>query len=156
MTEQTLADLERRLQRLEDKDAITTLLNRYCNFADNHRWDDYASCFLEDGVVKFDDWEDVVGREKIVTLISTAENRFQGQQHSLTNIELSLDGDIASGTCYLWFAATLDTSTPHEHHSFGGPYEFTFRRTKAGWRIATVKLRKIWAQNPDTEGVFGA
>ncbi|KAJ2982868.1 hypothetical protein NUW58_g6355 [Xylaria curta] len=155
MAEQTIADLQRRLQRLEDKDAIITLLNRYCKLADTHKWDEYASCFLEDGVVTFNHGQDIVGRERITALIRTAENRFQGQQHSLTNIELSLDGDRATGTCYLWFAATLDTSKPHEYHGFGGPYEFSFRRTEAGWRIAVLKLTKIWAQNPDTEGVFG-
>lgn len=111
--------------------------------------------FLPDAVVQFDDWDDVVGREKIAALISSAEDRFQGQQHSLTNIELSIDGNEATGNCYLWFAATLDTSKPHNYHGFGGPYRFSFKRTDDGWKIATLKLRKIWAQNPDTEGVFG-
>lgn len=155
MAEQMIADLQRRLQRLEDKEAITSLLHRYCKLADTHQWDEYASCYLEDGTVKFNDWPDVVGRDKIAALISSAEDRFGGQQHSLSNIELSVDGDKASGSCYLWFAAALDTAKPHEYHGFGGPYELTFARTGSGWKIATLKLRKIWAQNPDTEGVFG-
>ncbi|KAK7931187.1 hypothetical protein PG985_001899 [Apiospora marii] len=155
MAQQTLADLERRLQRLEDKDALATLLNRYCKLADTHQWAEYSACFLDDAVVTFDDWEDVVGNDKIRALISSAEDRFQGQQHSLTNLELEVDGDQATATCYLWFAATMDTSKPHEYHGFGGPYELSFQRTEAGWKIATLKLRKIWAQNPDTEGVFG-
>lgn len=155
MAEQIIADLQSRLRRLEDKDAIMTLLNRYCKLADTHQWADYSSCFLEDGVVQFDDWEAVVGREKIRALISSAEDRFQGQQHSLTNVELDIDGDHATGTCYLWFAATLDTSKPHEYHGFGGPYELSLQRTVDGWKIARLKLRKIWAQNKDTEGVFG-
>lgn len=155
-TEQALiADLQRRLQRLEDKEAIVALLHRYCRLADNHQWDQYASCFVAGAVVQFNDWDGVVGRENIAALISSAEERFQGQQHSLTNIELSIDSDQATGTCYLWFAATLDTSKPHEYHGFGGPYELRFRRTDGGWKIETLKLRKIWAQNPDTEGVFG-
>ncbi|KAI0156089.1 hypothetical protein BJ166DRAFT_350504 [Pestalotiopsis sp. NC0098] len=155
MDTHALADIQRRLQRLEDKEAITALLNRYCRLADTHQWNDYVSCFLPDAVVQFDDWDDVVGREKIAALISSAEDRFQGQQHSLTNIELSIDGNEATGNCYLWFAATLDTSKPHNYHGFGGPYRFSFKRTDDGWKIATLKLRKIWAQNPDTEGVFG-
>ncbi|KAK6075810.1 hypothetical protein SCUP234_07611 [Seiridium cupressi] len=127
MAEQTIADLQRRLQRLEDKEAIVTLLNRYCKFADTHQWSAYTSCYFEDGVVQFDDWDDVVGRDKIAALISSAEDRFQGRQHSLANINLSIDGDQATGTCNLWFAATLDTSEPHEYHGFGGPYQFTFK-----------------------------
>lgn len=140
MADQVLADLQRRLKKLEDKDAIMTLLNRYCNHADNHQWDEYTSCFLENGIVKFKDWEDVVGREKIAALISSALDRFQGLQHSLTNVELRIDGDQATGTCYLWFAATMDTSKPHEYHGFGGPYEFSFSRRESGWKIATLQL----------------
>lgn len=131
------------------------LLHRYCKLADTHQWDAYTSCFLENAVVKFDDWPDVVGRKNIRALISSAEDRFQGQQHSLTNIEVDVDGDNATGSCYLWFAATIDTAKPHGYHGFGGPYELNFARIEAGWRIAALKLRKIWAQNPDTEGVFG-
>lgn len=154
MVDQVLADLQKRLQRLEDKDAILTLLIRYCNTADNHQWDEFAACFLEEGVFKFQDWEDVVGHEKIAALGSGAEDRYQGLQHSMTNIELSIDGDQATGSSYLWFAATLDTSKPHEYHGFGGPYEISFKLTAEGWRIATMRLKRIWAQNPDTEGVF--
>ncbi|RYP75783.1 hypothetical protein DL769_003739 [Monosporascus sp. CRB-8-3] len=155
MADQTVADLQGRLQRLEDKDAIITLLNKYCTFANNHQWDEYTFCFLENGIVKFEDWEDVVGREKIAALIGSSEDRFQGLQHSLTNVELSIDGDQVTGICYLRFAATLNTSKPYEYHGFGEPYDFSFRRTKHGWKIATLQLKKIWAQNQDTEGVFG-
>ncbi|KAI1373543.1 hypothetical protein F4677DRAFT_429217 [Hypoxylon crocopeplum] len=155
MADQTLADLQRRLQKLEDKESIVTLLNQYCRHVDNHRWDGYADCFLENGAVKFENGDDVVGRDNIGAQMSSIGNRFQGLQHSLTNIDLVIDGDQATGSCYLWFAAIVNTSKPHEYHGYGGPYEFTFRRTEAGWKVATVQLRKLWAQNPDTEGVFG-
>ncbi|KAK3934356.1 hypothetical protein QBC46DRAFT_427659 [Diplogelasinospora grovesii] len=156
MADQTqLVDLQRRLQRLEDKDAIISLLHRYCKMADSHQWADYAACFAEDGVVRFEEWDDVVGRDQIAALISSGLGRFRGLQHSLTNIDLAISGDTATGTCYLWFAATLDTAKPHEHQGFGGPYEMTFRRTAEGWKISTLKLRKIWAQNTDSDGPIG-
>ncbi|KAI1304452.1 hypothetical protein F5Y03DRAFT_169968 [Xylaria venustula] len=155
MSDQLLADLQRRLQRLEDRDSIVTLLNQYCSHVDNHRWEGYASSFLEDGAVKFENGDDVVGRVNIATQMSSIGDRFQGLLHSLTNIDLVINGGQATGSCYLWFAAIADTSKPHEYHGFGGPYEFAFKRTGEGWKIATGKLRKLWAQNPDTEGVFG-
>ena len=152
---QLVLDLQRRLQRLEDKDAIVSLLHRYCKMADSHQWADYAACFAEDGVVRFDDWNDVVGRDQIASLIGGGLGRFQGLQHSLTNIDLAIDGDAATGNCYLWFAATLDTTKPHEHQGFGGPYELSFARTAEGWRIASLKLRKIWSQSTDNEAPIG-
>lgn len=156
MTSQQIIDsLERRLRALEDKDAIVSLLNRYCMLCDTHRWDDFSQCFLPDGRLHFEVWDEVVGPEKIAAIASGAEDRFQGLQHSMTNLDVTVNGDDATCRCYLWFAAIMDTSKPHEYHAFGGPYKFTFKRTTEGWRIATMQLKKIWAQNKDTEGVFG-
>lgn len=86
--------------------------------------------------------------------MSSVGDRFQVLQHYLTNIDLEIYGDQAKGVAYLWLAAIVDTSKPHEYHAFGGPYEFVFKRTDAGWKIASVQLYKLWAQN-DTLGVFG-
>ncbi|OTB04868.1 hypothetical protein M426DRAFT_22484 [Hypoxylon sp. CI-4A] len=155
MADQIIADLQRRLQKLEDKEAIVTLLNQYCKNADNHRWDGYANCFLEDGAVLFENGQSVVGRADIKAQMSSGGNIFQGFVHSLTNIDLVIDGDQATGSGNLWFAAIPDKSKPQEYHGFGGPDEFTFRRTEEGWKIATIQFRKIWSQNPDTTGVFG-
>ncbi|KAH6972759.1 hypothetical protein BKA56DRAFT_620133 [Ilyonectria sp. MPI-CAGE-AT-0026] len=152
---QDIGSLLRRLQLLEDRDALATLLNRYCNTADDHKWDEFANCFIPDGVLGFEKWGDVVGRDKIAAIAGGAEDRFQGLQHSMTNMNFTVNGDEASGTCYLWFAATMDTSKPHEYHAFGGPYKFNFKRTPEGWRISRMQLKKIWAQNEDTQKVFG-
>ncbi|KAH7129696.1 hypothetical protein B0J13DRAFT_563248 [Dactylonectria estremocensis] len=150
-----IGSLLERLQLLEDKDALATLLNRYCNMADDHKWDEFADCFIPDGVLGFEKWGEVVGRDKIAAISGGAEDRFQGLQHSMTNMNFTVNGDEASGTCYLWFAATMDTSKPHEYHAFGGPYKFNFKRTPEGWRISRMQLKKIWAQNEDTQKVFG-
>ncbi|VUC26554.1 unnamed protein product [Clonostachys rosea] len=148
---QTLQPLLRRLALLEDKDALATLLNRYCNTADDRKWDEFAACFIADGILGFEKWGDIVGHEKIAAAARGAEDRFQGLQHSMTNMNFDINGDEASGTCYLWFAATMDTSKPHEYHAFGGTYKFSFKRTPEGWRVARMQLKKIWAQNEDTQ-----
>lgn len=152
----TLESLHKRLQLLEDKDELNTLLNRYCNTADDHKWDEYAATFTPDGVLGFENWGEIVGREKISAAAGGAENRFQGLQHSMTNMQFTINEDTASARCYLWFAATMDTTKPHEYHAFGGHYRFQFKRTSEGWRISRMQLSKVWAQNEDTEGVFGA
>ena len=150
-----LESLQKRLRLLEDKDELTTLLNRYCNTADAHQWKAFSECFLPDGVLGFEKWGDIVGNEKIAEISGGAEDRFEGLQHSMTNMQFTVDGNEAKATCYLWFAATMDTSKPHEYHAFGGPYQFWFKRTPQGWRIARMQLKKIWAQNEDVQGVFG-
>ncbi|RFU29319.1 hypothetical protein B7463_g7003, partial [Scytalidium lignicola] len=147
--------LQRRLQILEDKDALTTLLNRYCNIADAKDWQGYADCYVEDAVMTFESWGDVVGRDAI-RKASSAEQIFEGLQHSMTNMEFKVDGsDRATGSSYLWFCATPETAKPGINYAFGGPYKFEFIRTNDGWRISRMRLRKIWAQGEDTKGVFG-
>ncbi|KAI1124927.1 hypothetical protein F5Y10DRAFT_268668 [Nemania abortiva] len=107
------ANIARRLQKLEDKDAIVTLMNQYCKNVDNHQWDGYANCFLKNGVIKLEDGSSVVGRADIADQMSKLGNSFQGLLHSLTNIDLNLDGNEATGLCYLWFASIVDMSKPY-------------------------------------------
>jgi hypothetical protein len=151
-----IEQLQKRLQLLEDKDALATLLNRYCNTADAKNWEGYANTYIDEGaVMTFESWGDVVGKEKI-TKAASAEQVFEGLQHTMTNMEFQVDGsDKASGTAYLWFCATPETANPEINYAFGGPYRFEFARTSKGWRISHMWLRKIWAQGKDTKRVFG-
>lgn len=144
--------LEKRLQKLEDKDALATLLNRYCKTADDREWDQYASCFTHDGVMEYEGWGPVVGREKISKVASEAENRFEGLQHTFTNYQFEVnDNDEALGTSYLWFAATMNCKKPEENYAFGGAYRWNFKRTENGWKIQRMHLRKLWSKGEDTE-----
>ncbi len=155
-SEATIARLQERLQVLEDKEGLRSLLHAYCLRPDNYGFEGYANTFTEDGSMEFEKWPKVVGREAI-TKASSVERRFQGLQHTMTNLEFSITGpDTAIGTSYLWFAATPDVSKPEIHYAFGGPYTFDFKRTSEGWRISRMRLRKIWAQGEDTEKAFGA
>lgn len=155
-TTSLIESLQKKLQILEDKDALTSLLNRYCNIADEKDWDGYAATFAEDGNMTFEEWGTVSGRKDIAKAAS-AEQRFDGLQHSMTNMEFVVDGsDIATGTSYLWFCATPDTKNPGINYAFGGPYKFKFRRGSTGWEITSMRLKKTWAMGQDTEGVFTA
>jgi len=155
-TAKTIESLQKRVQILEDREALTALLNHYCNIADAHDWEGYANCYIDDAVMTFESWGDIKGKKEI-TKASSAEQIFEGLQHSMTNMQFQVDGsDKATGTAYLWFCATPETSKPEVHYAFGGPYKFEFVRTSDGWRISRMRLKKIWAQGKDTKGVFGA
>lgn len=153
---QLIDHLQKRLQILEDKDALTALLNRYCNIADQKDWEGYANTYTDNGVMTFESWGDIVGKAAIAKTAS-AEQIFEGLQHSMTNMQFEVDGsDRATGTAYLWFCATPETANPGINYAFGGPYKFEFARTNQGWRISRMRLRKTWAMGKDTKGVFGA
>jgi hypothetical protein len=155
-TTELIQGLQQKLRILEDKDALASLLNRYCNIADEKDWEGYAGTFAEDGKMTYEEWGTVSGRADIAKAASV-EQRFAGLQHSMTNMQFEVDGsDTATGTAYLWFCATPDTKDPGTNYAFGGPYKFEFRRGATGWEITSMRLRKTWAMGQDTEGVFTA
>ncbi|KAH0829518.1 hypothetical protein AYO21_10375 [Fonsecaea monophora] len=140
----TLETLERRLRILEDKDALWTLLCRYCRVVDDHDWKGFGDMFTEDGILNFVDWGPIQGREKIAKATSV-EEVFQYQEHSLSNIMFVVDGsDTATATGFLTFIATPDASKREEFAASGGRYEFTFKRTHEGWKVYRHLLTKGW------------
>ncbi|EJM61852.1 hypothetical protein PMI30_04990 [Pseudomonas sp. GM50] len=146
--------LQRRLQLLEDKEAITTLLNHYCRACDTHDFEGFGNKFTEDGVLNYEEWGEIKGREEIAKAASV-EGAIQGLQHSITNLQIDITGaDTASATASLIFFAAPDTSKPFECYSCGGPYEFKFRRTAEGWKITRHKLSRSWAMGHDPSGTF--
>lgn len=151
---QLIQSIQKRLQILEDKEALAVLLNRYCSIADAKDWQGYASTFAEDGHMTFEDWGTIHGREAIAKAAG-AEQIFDGLQHSMTNVNFEVNGsDTAKGSAYLLMFATPDTKVPDTNYMFGGPYKFEFRRGNSGWEITSMRLKKIWAVGQDTEGVF--
>ncbi|KAJ9657636.1 hypothetical protein H2198_004164 [Neophaeococcomyces mojaviensis] len=104
MADQTklIEGLQKRLQILEDKDALATLLNRYCNIADAKDWEGYADTYVDEGAkMTLESWGDMVGKENIAKAASV-EQVFEGLQHTMTNMEFPVDGsDNATGIAYL-------------------------------------------------------
>ena len=151
---QVIEDLRKRLQVLEDKEALQALMNRYCRTADKKDWQAWAECFVEDSVFDFGPFGQHNGRDTIREVCSAAEEPYKDMQHSMTNMQFEVDGDTATGTAYLWFAGVPDTSKPGEHFDIGGPYEWEFTRTPEGWRLSLMRLRIAWTLGQDTDAVF--
>ncbi|KAF2094892.1 hypothetical protein NA57DRAFT_60297 [Rhizodiscina lignyota] len=150
----TIEDMQKRLQILEDKDALWTLMNRYCTEVDNHHWEAFANTYTEDGVMEVENWGPKRGRAEIAKAAS-CEEVFQGVIHSITNLHFEVDGsDTATATAYLTLYVTPDVKKPEANYCWGGPYRFEYRRTPEGWRVAKQHLRKFFAIGEDTEGLF--
>src|SRR4029077_15937798 len=50
-SKQTLAELEQRIQRLNDEDAVRNLQHAYGYYVDRKMWDDVVDLFVEDSAV---------------------------------------------------------------------------------------------------------
>lgn len=149
-----LEEVQRRLRLLEDKEALASLMNRYCRTSDAKDWDGWMRCFVEDAEFDFGPFGTHHGREKIREVCEAAEAPYLDMQHSMTNMQFEIAGDTATGTAYLWFAGIPDPSKPGEHFDVGGPYRWEFRRTDQGWLLAKMHLHMAWTRGNEDASVF--
>ena len=147
--------LEKRLQLLEDKEALAALMYRYCRHVDEKNFTAYSECFTKDAKFDFGPFGQHVGRAKIREVVAAAEGPFDDMQHSYSNLEFKVDGDRATGQGYLWCAIVRHRSDPSNHFDFGGPLYWHFERTPdEGWLLSSMTHRLMWKTGQDTEQKF--
>lgn len=120
-------ELERRVRRLEDLDAIRQLRARYCLYLDTGQWDSVADLFTDDG--EFTGMSSPRGREEIRTFFAGLSDSMNGFWHFTTNETIDIDGDRADGEAYLYMTCVLDD----EPHVAAGRYRDEFVKQQGRW-----------------------
>lgn len=145
MTGMTNADLERRLQRLEDIEAIKQLKARYCALCDaNYDADGLAELFTEDALWDGGNTFGVAqGREAIRKHFTGASARVTIARHQVMNPIVEIDGDEASGHWLLFQPCTNagrdETGAVVEEAVWlAATYADTYRRETTGWLISST------------------
>ena len=139
-----LAELQERITRLEDIEAIKRLKARYCEICDHEGYDAdaMASLFTEDGVWDGEGVGRAEGREAIRELFAGIAKVTGGSQHIVANPLIEVDGDQAQGVWHLIAAVTqsdgtTDSNWPGTAARYHEDYvkqngEWKFRRVRAG------------------------
>ena len=142
----TTTDLEARLRRLEDAEAIRTLDAVYCRHLDDGNWPALVELFTPDGV--FDGLRRVAGHADLLAFFGgLADGGLTAFWHHVSNLEVEVDGDTATVRSLLWQPCVV-AGVPHVA---AGRYRDRLVRTGAGWRYAEKQVRfTYWA--PLTEG----
>lgn len=97
-----LTDLEKRITRLEDIEAIKQLKALYCDICDDsHNPDRITALFAEDGIWESDDFGKAQGHEAIRNLFVGFRKQFSFSQHNIMNPVITVDGQHASGSWYI-------------------------------------------------------
>lgn len=140
-TMQDLKDtsLEKRLQRMEDRNAICEALYHYAQSTDKCDPDGQASCFAEQGVLKwgdnFKDW--YVGRETIRAHLKALMGAALTSSHYVTNVQILFEDDdtaLVHAYFYAW-QHFKDYPKKSECHTLGR-YEVQMVRESDGeWRF---------------------
>jgi uncharacterized protein (TIGR02246 family) len=141
---------EETVRRLADKDAIRDLARRYADCVWQCDIAGAVGLFAEDGVMDTGSGAPIVGRS---ALLEAYKGMLTGDlQPFVHNHVVELDGDRATGRCYLDLRATRDGVSMMG----SGYYEDVYVRTAAGWKFRSRKLNmrffapllEGWAETP--------
>jgi ketosteroid isomerase-like protein len=152
------SDLERRIQRLEDIEAIKKLKARYADACDrNYDVDTLASLFAEDAI-----WDGGLfgvhnGREEIRAFFQGVSSDITFAMHYMMNPIIDVDGDEATGEWYLFQTCTFNG----DQAIFGAArYDEQYRRIDGQWLFWRLKLTSFfwtpfeegWVKRPFVQG----
>ncbi len=97
-----MAELEQRITRLEDIEAIKQLKALYCEICDDmHNPDRIASVFAEDAIWESADFGKAQGHDAIRELFRGFQKMFSFSQHNIMNPRIEVNGDRATGIWYI-------------------------------------------------------
>jgi ketosteroid isomerase-like protein len=136
--------IEKRVQILEDIEAIKTVKGKYALYADPQtNAEGMASLYTEDGECVVERFGTFKGREEIRAFLS--EENFTWMFHCIMpqTIEVHADGVTADAVFYLWELAN------HPNRDGGGDtavwiagkYNDTFKKVGGAWFIARSELK---------------
>jgi ketosteroid isomerase-like protein len=138
----TSPSIQRRLQILEDIEAIRQLKARYCaGCDDDHDPDTLTGLFHDDAVWEATSNGRYEGSAAIRGFFSDlrASGRIRNSAHHAINPIIEVDGDSATGHWRLIMLYTSNTSDGgHQYLRIIGWYRETYRRKNGEWRFQSL------------------
>jgi hypothetical protein len=163
-----VAQMEQRVQRIQDINAIKRLQGAYGYYHDEGQWDDVADLFADNATIEIGNDGVFRGRERIREYFRTLGNGRNGlapgqlSEHLqvMPVVTLAADGNRANGT---WRAVILEGQLGKDAWWSEGPYENEYVKQNGVWKIAKLHWFQTlrvpydggWAKNGDTnDGKF--
>ncbi|HEY3406800.1 MAG TPA: nuclear transport factor 2 family protein [Propionicimonas sp.] len=140
-----MTDLESRIQRLEDRQAIIDVVISYCVAVDRRDWAMFAECFASS--VLRDSGE--VGREEFVAVVEGTLPGFRSTQHLSSNHVVTFDpADPDHATCDsdMYAQHFLAESEGGTYYLLRARYSDLMVRTPAGWKIRAITTTNRWEE----------
>lgn len=135
------------LQSLVDRQSIVDLTVAYTYALDTKSWDDLDRVFLPEATAYLT--EELSGREAIKARVRRALEGLDLSQHLIGNHQILIDGDRATGCCYLQAQHVRDAAPGPPNFIVAGRYDDHYVRTLDGWRIERRELTIMWTEgNP--------
>lgn len=133
-------ELETRIARLEDLEAIKQLKARYCTICDDdHNPDRITSVFSEDAI-----WEGrgigrAEGHGAIRELFQGFQKMISYSQHMVMNPIIEIDGDTAKGVWYFFGPFTMRDGNQAKWQA--ARYHEDYIRLEGEWKIKHLRVK---------------
>ncbi len=143
-----IEDLAKRLQVLEDIEAIKKMKAQYCAHCDDgYNPDGIAGLFVEDGV--WDGGVDVFGKydgqEAIRKFFTGASKMIPFAVHNVMNPIIEVDGDSATGQWYLFQPCTMAGKNGDQAVWGAAKYNEDYVRVNGVWKFQTLRVKfEFW------------
>lgn len=136
-------------QQLSDRFEIQDLLVEYCHIIDRQQIDRLDEIFTEDAFIDYTAMGGIAGnREEIKRFLKQALPAFGATQHMISNQQVRLAGDTATGRIMCLNPMQLGQGAQASPVFFLGLwYVDEYVRTPAGWRIRRRAEEKSWVFN---------
>jgi len=123
----------------EDREQIRELYARYAYTVDLGRYPEWVQCFTEDGVFESPIFGPHKGAQGLLKFTALYKESQAGAQvrHVMSNVTFAIDGDHATGGCYLSYYHCKDGKVSL---AALGRYEDKLRKVNGEWLFESRKV----------------
>lgn len=135
-----MTDLEKRLTRMEDIEAIKQLKAEYCDICDDdHNPDRITTIFASDGIWEGGSFGQAQGHAAIRELFKKFQTLISFSQHQVLNPVITLDGDRATARWYFFGPFTFYHN--NQAKWLAARYQDDYVKIDGAWKIKHLRAR---------------
>ena len=132
------------MSEFKDYREIESVLNLYTTALDTREFERLRDVFTPDALVSYPALDvQCDGVEAVIELVTGALAQCGSTQHLLGNVEIDVQGDQASASCYLQAIHLGLGDFEGEIYTVWGQYRDKLKKTASGWRISYRELAYI-------------
>ena len=144
----SLADLEKRIQVIEDTEAIKKLHQNYINLMDYIRYDEVPDLFTDDATVEIRQHGVHRGKKEINDMYQYIKDMYKGGVprhigHMCVEPDINVDGNNAKGKWLIYFFDSVPTQSWVQ-----GINDCEYRKVNGKWYISKLKFTRTLASDP--------
>lgn len=130
----------------DDRREIEAVLIRYAQLLDTKRYARLGEVFTREATAHYVGMAECSGLESIIDLVSGVLDRCGNTQHLLGNVQIDIQDDEATSSCYLQAIHVGLGDYSDRLLTVWGEYRDRLVRTPDGWRIGHRELTTLHAQ----------